>query len=144
MRLLLPLLACLLLGAPAHAQRSEMFGPFEVHHSVVNTTFLAPEVAAAYQIVRGKRRAIINFAVREHLSDGTTEARTVLLKGESWDLVNRRETLDFQEVREGESIYYIAQFEFLDREWRHFEIHFRPEGTTETQTLKFKQQVFIN
>ena len=36
-----------------HAQQSEMFGPFELHYSVVNTTFLEPEVAAAYMEKHG-------------------------------------------------------------------------------------------
>ncbi|MEL7047156.1 MAG: DUF4426 domain-containing protein, partial [Pseudomonadota bacterium] len=47
----------LLLTAPsALGQLSERFGPYELHYSVVNTTFLEPEVAAEYGIARGRRR----------------------------------------------------------------------------------------
>ena len=70
LKLLLPLFALLILAVPGRAQQSEMFGPYELHYSVVNTTFLAPEVASTYGIVRATDRAILNLAVREHPADG--------------------------------------------------------------------------
>ena len=132
----------LLLSGAARAQQSEMFGPFELHYAVVNTTFLEPQVAAAYGITRGKKRAIINLAVREHV-EGATEARTMLLKGRTWDLIQNQD-LTFKEVREGPAIYYIAEFEFINEEWRFFEVDFRPDGADETYTFKFKHQLYIN
>ncbi len=125
----------------ARAQQSERFGPYELHYSVVNTTFLDPQVAATYGITRGKQRAILNLAVREHL-DGGTEGRPMLLKGRSWDLMNRGEPLEFQEVREGGAIYYIAEFRFLNEEWRHFEVDFRPEGADQTYHFKYRHQLY--
>lgn len=146
MRILFALIV-LLGGSPALAQYSERFGPYEAHHSVVNTTFLSPEVAAQYQITRGKQRAILNLAFREHVggddSPGGTESRKTLLKGRTWDLIHEQE-LEFQEIREGDALYYIAEFKFINREWRFFEIFFRPEGAQETYTLKFKHQLYIN
>ncbi len=133
-----------LLTAPlAQAQQSEMFGPFELHYAVVNSTFLEPKVAAAYGITRGERRAILNLAVREHVGD-ITEARPMLLQGRTRDLVQRGAALEFQEIREGPAIYYIAEFEFLDEEWLFFEIDFRPEGAERTYSFKFKHQLYIN
>ena len=136
------LFAVLLVSSAALAQQSEMFGPFELHYSVVNTTFLEPKVAATYGITRGKKRAILNLAVREHI-DETTVGRTMLLKGKTWDLIHNQE-LEFQEVREGEAIYYIAEFDFINEEFRFFEVYFRPEGADETYTFKFKHQLYIN
>ena len=127
----------------AQAQQSEMFGPFELHYAVVNSTFLEPKVAATYGITRGERRAILNLAVREHVGD-TTEARSMLLQGRTRDLVQRGAALEFQEIREGPAIYYIAEFEFLDEEWLFFEIDFRPDGADQTYSFKFKHQLYIN
>ena len=141
MRGLLLFLICLPLLA--NAQQSQRFGPYELHYSVVNTTFLDPKVAATYQITRGKDKAILNLAVREHLDEGT-EARPMQLKGRSWDLTGRGAALEFQEVREGPAIYYIAQFEFSNEDWRHFEVFFRPAGATETYTFKHKHQLYEN
>ena len=125
------------------AQQSERFGPFELHYSVVNTTFLEPSVAATYGITRGEKLAILNLAVREHLPDGGNEARTMLLKGRTWDLI-QNQFLEFQEVREGPAIYYIAEFKFINEEGRFFEVDFRPEGAEQTYTFKFKHQLYIN
>lgn len=134
------LLACLL-SLPAHAQLSERFGPYELHYSVVNTTFLAPKVAAAYGLVRGKDRAILNLAVREH-GDATARPSSMELKARTWDLIQNTIELEFQEVREGPAIYYIAEFRFFDEEWRHFEVFFRPEGATQTYSFKFRHQMY--
>lgn len=131
------------MAAAASAQQSERFGPWELHYSVVNTTFLSPEVAGRYGIVRGDKRGIINLAVREHLEDGSAVTRPALLDGRTWDLIQGQD-LEFQEIREGPAVYYIAPFSFINREWRHFEIHFRPEGADKTHTFKFKHQLFIH
>ena len=48
------------------------------------------------------------------------------------------------EVREGQAIYYIAEFKFINEEWRFFEVDFRPGGADETYTFKFKHQLYIN
>ncbi|TXS90661.1 DUF4426 domain-containing protein [Parahaliea maris] len=140
---LLLVLVAGLLAATAQAQQSERFGPYELHYSVVNTTFLSPEVAAEYGIVRGEKRGIVNLAVREHLADGTAVNRAALLKGRSWDLIQGQD-LDFQKIQEGPAIYYIAPFKFINREWRHFEVHFRPEGAEKTYTFKFKHQLYVH
>ncbi len=125
----------------AHAQQSKMFGPYELHYSVVNTTFLAPDVAATYGIVRGDNRAILTLAVREHQS-GTSEIRPMLLKGRTWDLIQNQD-LDFLEIREGKAVYYIADFKFINEEWRFFEVDFRPEGADQTYTFEFKHQLYV-
>ena len=64
------------------------------------------------------------------------------LKGTTWDLTGGSVVLDFQEVRENPAIYYIAGFRFFNEEWRHFEVHFRPEGSDQTLTLKIKHQMY--
>lgn len=126
----------------ALAQQSEKFGPFELYYSVVNTTFIQPEVAATYGITRGKKRAIINLAVRENIANGS-EPRAMKLQGRTRDLI-QNQTLEFQEIREGGAIYYIADFSFINEEWRFFEVDFRPEGAEETYTFEFKHQLYIN
>ena len=140
-RLVLLLITFAACSSTALAQQSERFGPYELHYSVVNTTFLAPEVAATYGIVRGEKRAILTLAVREHLDDGSSETRTTLLQGRTWDLIQNQE-LDFLEIREGQAVYYIADFKFINEEWRFFEVDFRPEGADETYTFKFKHQLY--
>lgn len=126
----------------AHAQQSERFGPYEMHYSVVNSTFITPAVADEYGITRGDDKAFINIAVRKHNADGTAGTVAVELAGESWDLTERTTYFDFIEVREGTALYYIGEFEFLNREWRHFEVRFSPEDSEETYRFRFKRQMY--
>jgi hypothetical protein len=130
------------LALNSQAQQSEMFGPYELHYSVVNTTFLEPEVAAKYGITRGEKRAILNLSVREVMADGS-EPRAMMLKGRTWDLI-QNQFLEFKEIREGPAIYYIGEVKFINEEWRFFEVHFRPEGAQQTYTFKLKHQLYTN
>ncbi len=132
----------LFVAGGAAAQQSERFGPYELHYSVVNTTFLEPRVASTYGIVRGKNRAILNLAVREHVGD-STRPRSMQLQGNTRDLITAQ-ALEFQEVREGEAIYYIAEFRFINEEWRFFTVDFRPEGAEETFRFELKHQLYEN
>jgi hypothetical protein len=127
---------------PGQAQNSERFGTYEVHHSVVNTTFLAPEVSARYGIVRGKDRAILNLAVREHRPDGTSVARPAKLEGRTWDLF-QNQFFEFREIREGDAIYYIGEFKFSDGELRFFDVTFLPEGAGRSYKLRFQHKVYL-
>jgi Domain of unknown function (DUF4426) len=135
------ILAAMLCTGAVQAQQSEMFGPYELHYSVVNSTFLAPEVAATYGIVRGDKRAILNLAVREEMAP-PGETLNMQLQGRTWDLI-QSQTLDFLEIREGKAVYYIAEFKFINEEWRFFEVDFRPEGADKTYTFKFKHQLYL-
>ena len=142
MRIRFALFWLTILSSSVLAQQSETFGPYELHYSVVNTTFLAPEIAAAYNITRSEKRAILNLAVRENLAEGSAP-RAMMLKGRTWDLI-QNQSLEFKEIREGEAIYYIAEFAFINEEWRFFEMDFRPTGAQETYTFKFKHQLYTD
>ena len=39
------------------------FGDYRVYYSAFNSSFVSPEVASAYDIVRGRDRGLINIAV---------------------------------------------------------------------------------
>jgi len=122
------------------AQQSERFDQFELHRSVVYTTFLTPEVAAEYGIARGKYKAILTLSVRD-VEAGEIAGRPMIITGETWDLI-RGDPLEFKEIREGPATYYIADFTFIDREWRFFEFDFQPEGSEKVYRYKFKTQLW--
>jgi len=131
----------LVMGAPAMGQQSKRFGDYELHYTVVNTQLLSPEVATAYDIKRSKNLAIVNLALRKH-SDGSTTASSMALRGSTSDLMQRQQVLEFREIREGEAIYYIAEFKFINEDWHRFDIDFLPEGAERSTPFSFKQQVF--
>ena len=135
------LLALLVTLVPVvQAQQSERFDQFELHRSVVYTTFLTPEIAAEYGIARGKYKAILTLSVRD-VEAGEIAGRPMTINGETWDLI-RGDPLEFKEIREGPATYYIADFTFIDREWRFFEFDFQPEGSEKVYRYKFKTQLW--
>ncbi|MFV0478193.1 MAG: DUF4426 domain-containing protein [Parahaliea sp.] len=137
-------LVLLITALPVNAQRSERFGAYELHYNVVNSTFLSPEVAAAYGIVRAEDQAFINLALRKHGDDSHVTIHPMTLKGSASDLMQRKQMLEFQLIEEGEAIYYIAPFHFLNREWLVFDIQFQPEGSDEHHQFKYKYQLYKN
>jgi hypothetical protein len=142
-RSLSALFLTLALGLASHATLAEtaQFGRFEVIYSVVNSTFVEPDVAETYRLVRAKDRAFVNIAIREQLADGSDRAVSARIEGRSWDLFQNT-FLEFQEIREGPAIYYIADFEFSDEQVRFFDLTLLPEGAARSETLRFQQKIY--
>ncbi len=129
----LALTALFLLSAAALHAETRQFGAFEVHYSVFTSSFLQPDIAAAYGIVRGRDRAVLNVAVR-----GTAGALEARLGGTRSDLI-RKEELVFRTIREDGAIYYIAEFGFTSGEMLYFDLAITPAGETSPLHLEFSQ-----
>jgi hypothetical protein len=125
---------------PTAAQQSTRYGQFELHHSIVYTTFLSPEVAAEYDITRGPDKAILTLSVRD-ADSGEIAGRPMKIEGRTWDLITGGD-MRVKEIREGRATYYIVPFEFLDREYRFFEFSFQPEGAPAPFDHKMKVQLW--
>ena len=132
---------CLLLSASfAHGQQSARFDEFELHYSIVYTTFLTADIAAEFDIPRGKDKAMLTLSVRD-ADAGDIEGRPMAISGRTWDLITGGD-MKIREVREGRATYYLVPFEFLDREYRFFEFDFTPDGSEKTYSYKFKTQLW--
>ena len=137
-RHLVPLLALTLgamslLSASTARAETRRFGAFEVHYSAFTSSFLQPGIAAAYGIVRGRDRAVLNVAVRH--AAGSMEAQ---LTGTRGDLI-RKEQLAFRAIREDGAIYYIAEFGFTSGETLYFDLVITLAGEATPLQLKFSQ-----
>ncbi len=120
---------------------TRLFGDVELHYSVVNSTFVDPAIAGRYGIVRAKDRAFVNLALRRQLPEGGDVAITAKFEGRTWDLL-QNQFLNFREIREGEAIYYIADFEFSNGEIRFFDITLLPEGAEQSDQFRFQHKVY--
>ena len=136
------IVALLLAGfvLPTAAQQSTRYDQFALHHSIVYTTFLSPEVAAEYGITRGPDKAILTLSVRD-ADSGEIAGRPMKIEGRTWDLITGGD-MKVKEIREGRATYYIVPFEFLDREYRFFEFSFQPEGAPAPYDHKMKVQLW--
>lgn len=123
------------------AEQQKSFANYDVHYSVFNSTFISPKVAAAYGIVRGKNRGLVNISIREQLKSGEDVAKRAIVTGSSSDLIHRIE-LNFTEIIEKGAIYYIAEFTFDDKDLRHFDIKVQPNPNISPYQLKFSKALY--
>ncbi|MEY4641413.1 MAG: hypothetical protein RLZZ227_1407 [Pseudomonadota bacterium] len=140
------LLLCALLMCGVQVVRAEeqTFGDYTIHYNAVNSTFLTPDIAAQYNIVRSERRAFLNIAVLRNEGDGSTTPVTAILSGGKRNLLRQEGAIEFNEIREGEAIYYIGEFDFSNAEILRFEIEVRPEGKGSAHTIEWSTQLYIN
>lgn len=128
------LLACF--SGSANAEQKQTLGDWEVHYSAFTSTFLAPKVAATYDITRSASKGVLNIAV---LDKNTQAPQAPGVTGQVVNPLGQVQTLDFQKITESEAVYYIAQFDYTNAETLRFTINIGDE-----QTLKFNQEFWLN
>ncbi|MCZ4320773.1 DUF4426 domain-containing protein [Pseudomonas anguilliseptica] len=138
MRRIALLFIALCLSLPALAERKQSFGDLDVHYIAFNSGFLQPDIAAANGLVRSKTQGVVNISV---LKAGKASSASVSVSGEVKDLVGRSQPLTFKQVNEGEAIYYLAQFNFSQREMLRFTINVRAADGV-AHSFDFNQEFF--
>ena len=120
------------------AEQSQTFGDFEVHYSVVNSTFLQPDIATRYNITRAPNRAFIMLSVL----DKEGKSSKAEIEGVYINLLSQEMPLSFTPITEGESHYYVASFRHTDQELLKFKIALAFIGGQE-HSLEFEQKVYV-
>ncbi|MBS3798244.1 MULTISPECIES: DUF4426 domain-containing protein [unclassified Pseudoalteromonas] len=140
--LLYSLILSLLCMAPSYAAQNDVqggqfknLGHWQVHYIAFPSTTISPQVARSYNLERAGDRALINISVLKN-----DKAQTVAISGVAKNLLGQSEELEFQEIKEGDSVYYIAQMRFEDEETYRFEITLT-QGTT-VEVLRFHQKLY--
>lgn len=128
----------LMLACPVQAEQKEVLGDWDVHYMVVESTFLTPDIAKAYGIVRSRYNALINISV---LNKSTKKAQSVGIEGTATNLLGNAKSLAFKEVQEGNAIYYLAVFSFRNEEQYRFNI--KLNSGTDKQTLRFERKMYV-
>lgn len=133
----LPGLFLLLIAATdAHAAQFEAFGDMEVHYVVVNTTFLAPEIAQQFGLARARDRAFVNISVLK--ASVPIQAR---ITGNFTNLFGQRFELAYREVTEPPAVYYLAAFKHADQETLRFTVNV-VVGDEPARVVEFQQTVY--
>ncbi|HTR00124.1 MAG TPA: DUF4426 domain-containing protein [Candidatus Acidoferrum sp.] len=145
MRTFALLLLCFIASVTqAQTETSKTFGNYTVHYIAVNSTFIDADIAAKYHITRSKRGAFLNIAVLRNDSDGKTTPVTAKLSGGKSNLMQQSGQIAFQEIREGDAIYYIGQFDFSNAETLRFNVKVQPESKGETYSLEWTTQLYAD
>lgn len=131
-------LLALLMTLPLKAEQMKELGPWLVHYNAFNSSFLTPEVAKAYGLERSRYNAIINIAVQ----DKQKVAQAVGITGEAKNLTGTIRTLSFQEVKEGDAIYYLATLPYRNEDTYQFTLKIM--GGVQQQNLSFQQTFYVD
>lgn len=140
----LSLALLLTLNGLASAEQFERVDNFQIHYSAVDTSFLTPEVAAAYDIQRSKVMALLSISVLEEQPDGSTRAVPALIDGRVGNLAGQSQPLSFRTIREGEAIYQIALFRIQNNEPMRFNLNVRYDRNAAPAEVAFMQRFFID
>jgi hypothetical protein len=135
------ILVSLTLVSNVFAENMKKLGSMQVHYMAINATFLTPKVAKAYDIERSRFNGLINISVLDDTKP-STPAKAVTIQGKARNDIGQIKTLEFDEVKEGDAIYYLAQIKYSDEETFYFDITIN-DGK-ETQQLKFKQKFYVD
>ncbi len=138
---ILVLFTLALFAANAAAENMKKLGSMDVHYMAIGATFLTPEIAKAYGIERSKYNGLINISVLDN-SAPDKPAKTVSITGKARNNAGQSKGLAFEEVREGNAIYYLAQVRYRNDETVKFDITIT-DGK-ETHQLTFSQTFYTD
>jgi uncharacterized protein DUF4426 len=121
---------------------SKDFGDYTVLWSVLPSTFLAPEVAQANDLQRSKGIGIVNIAIMKENEDGTMSPVSGQVEGKVTNDVQQVRFLAFRRIQEGDSVYFIAEYQHSSGELMTFNATARPTGHQEDLTVRFAHTLF--
>ena len=138
MRKAIPACVLLLFGVyAAHGEQFKRFGEWRVHYIAFNASVLSPEVAERYDIVRGRNKALVNITAIGPSGRG----EKIKVGGKFRNLLDQSTSLDFREIDDKGTVYYLAAFDFQNAENLRFEISVElPEHGNET--FRFQQRLY--
>jgi hypothetical protein len=142
MKKLMTFLSALLLLVPlfVHAENSTKIPGFTIHHNVITTDFLAPNIASAYRIVRSKNRGMINISIIQDEAGTTGKPVMANISARVVNLLGQSRHIPLREIREGEAIYYIGDFIIPGNEQLIFVLDVMPQGAKRPYTAKLEHQ----
>jgi hypothetical protein len=145
MRSLFVMVAGMLVGlllAAGSSQANEVeFDQYVVHYTVVNTTFLSPEVARAYNLRRSGNRALVNVVIMKREGNGT-ETVPGRVSGQAVNLNRQVRRLNFREVRDGDAFYHLAEVPVRPGEVLDFNLSITARGSDQVMPVKFRQTFY--
>ncbi len=124
----------------ANAEQMVKLGDLEVHYIGLSTAILQPDIATNYGIERSRYKGFVNISVLDASQPGKP-AKAVGISGTAINLVGQTMNLEFEQIKEGDAIYYIAIVDYPNDETYKFNILINDNG--EQHTLEFSQKFYV-
>lgn len=142
MKLLTTWLSALVLisvvSTSAIAEQKKQLGNWDVHYIAMPSTLIEPAIAKNYNIERSKFNGLVNVSV---LNNKDQKAQQVTISGTAKNLLGQQKELTFQQVTEGEAVYYLAQLPYRNEE--RFSLSIDISQGNQSQQLKFEHTFYV-
>ena len=125
---------------PSYAEQVIQSQKYDIHYNAFNTMMVTPDTAQNYGFTRARNRALLNISV---LDAATQKALPAVVTGTRSNIVGQVLPLDFQQIKEENAIYYIAQLRFTEEEMWRFELQIQPDLNAKPIPLKFSQIFYL-
>ncbi|MDG2019191.1 MAG: DUF4426 domain-containing protein [Porticoccaceae bacterium] len=134
------LLASMAISEPVKQSHYKQHGDTKIFYSAFDSSFIAPEVAAAYDFVRGKDKGLVNIAVVKTLGQG----EPAKISGQVLNIFQQSQQLEFIPIKEQNSTYYLAPFEFENEDFLTFKITVDSQSNQGPYSFKFQKKMYHN
>jgi len=115
---------------------------YVVYYSAFNASFLTPDIAKQYGLMRSPHRGIANIVVQRKQSNGPAKAVSARLKGTATALGGSERSLNFKMITDSDAIYYLAEFLIGNGETLYFDIKVIPVPSHPGLSVGFAQEFF--
>lgn len=129
-----------LAGLPlAYATESQSFGDYTIDYTTFPSTLLDPEIATQYGIKRSQYETLINVFVSKK---GKTGGVDVIMNGTATNLMAQQQVLKFLEIKEENTVYYIAPIRVTNEDLLHIKINCSLPDNSEEFEVKFSKTFY--
>ena len=125
---------------PSFAEQAIHSQKYDIHYNAFNTMMVTPDVAQSYGFTRARNRALLNISV---IDKATKNPLPAMVTGTRTNIIGQILPLEFQQIKEQNAIYYIAQLRFTEEEMWRFELKIKPDLNVEAIPLKFSQTFYL-
>jgi len=133
------------LFSPAQASEQKVaIGDYEFHYSIFPSAQLTPEVAREYGLTRSRAIGIVNAVILKKPESSSAVAMPVdgAVEGQVTNDLRQVRQLQFKTVREGQAVYYLAQFQYQNAELLTFTLEARPQRSDVVLPVRISQALF--
>jgi len=125
---------------PSYAEQAIHSQKYDIHYNAFNTMIVTPDVAQTYGFTRARNRALLNVSVIDKV---TKKPLPAVVTGTRTNIIGQVLPLEFEQIKEQNAIYYIAQLRFTEEEMWRFELKIQPDLNAKAIPLKFSQTFYL-